>query len=78
MIPRMTCRIVAIAGLLVLGSCQGIVGPGGSISGLTVPPGCKAEGAIAFPAAIGSISFSCDETKVASPPATVTSIRLLR
>lgn len=34
------------------------------------PPGCKAEGSIAFPTAVGALSFACDETKAAPQPGT--------
>lgn len=55
--------------ILLLGGCQGVVGPGGQLNGITVPPGCKAQGTISFPIATGALTFSCDETGVAPPPA---------
>ena len=63
-------RILAAATLgVTLVACQGVVGPGGQLAGITVPPGCKAQGNISFPVAQGGICFQCDETGLPSPPA---------
>lgn len=56
-------NIVAVAALTVaLAGCQSLIGANGAITGLTVPPGCKAEGSFSYPMPQGAIMFSCDET----------------
>jgi hypothetical protein len=67
---------LAFVGALAVAGCQGIVAPNGQLSGITVPPGCKAEGTISFPVATGALSFACDETSLSAPAALANSRKL--
>ena len=57
-------RCVLLAFVIFVAGCQGIVGPGGQITGITVPPGCTAQYQVSFGGLTltGSVMGSCDET----------------
>lgn len=63
-LARLVAKIGAAAFVAALCGCQGIIGANGGITGLTVPPGCKAQGSFSYPMPQGAIMFSCDETGV--------------
>lgn len=73
---RCLMRLAAVIGPLAfvaacVSGCQGIIGANGAITGMTVPPGCKAQGSFSYPMPQGAIMFSCDETGAVAAKPTV-------
>jgi hypothetical protein len=55
----MTYRILALAALIDLAGCSGIVGTSGQITGITIPAGCEAMYSASFPPGAMAINEHC-------------------